>query len=249
MSEAINEAVAKGEELESKINDFFAKIDDVLDWVPGFLDYLIKPIQDGLQNLRTKVAEFWEKVKEFLENTGNPDKLKSYADRWREQVGNPIGEIAESISKDKLETNTEWSGSGAAAYKAVLPAQKDGLDKVKDISVDFSDTLKELANGIENFWISIGIAFGSAVVGLAGAIVEAATVVAIPGAIATAIGAVGVAAGFIGKAIVDLKAICDTIDTSQDTIKQGVIDLGDEWSKAKPVNQEKMDDEQQWEPM
>jgi len=249
VSTAIDEAVAKANDIESKLQEIFGTINDVLGWVPGFLEHLIEPIKEGIENLKQKIDDFWGKIKEFLDNTGNPDKLERYAESWREQIGNPIGSIAESVSQEKLETNTEWTGSGAEAYKSVIPAQKESLNGLKDLSIELSTTLKELANGIEDFWIAIGIAFGSLVIGIGTAVVEAASVVAIPGAIATAIGALGTAVGFITTAIVELKGIYDTIDTSQIGIEQGLTDLGDKWAKAKPVNQKKIDDEQQWEPV
>lgn len=247
MSAAVTEALVRASEIDKKIKEFFDAINTVLDWVPGFLDHLIEPIRAGIEKLNQKIREFWNKVQEFLDNTGDPDKLERYAEEWRNQVGNPIGSIAGRLSKENLETNTEWTGSGAEAYKAVLPAQEDGLNGMKEISIQFSKTFKDLANGIEDFWIAIGIAFGSAIIGFGVAIVEAATVVAIPGAIVTAIGAIGVAFGFITKAIVELKGIYDTIDTSQIAIEQGLTDLGDKWAEAKPVNQNKINDEQQWE--
>lgn len=248
MSSAIQEAQAKAGDIETKIEDFFGTVNSLLEHVPGFLEHLIEPIKQGLEKLKKKIQGFWDKINEFLENTGDPEKLKQYATTWRDKIGNPIGHIAETISEEKLETNTEWTGSGAEAYKAVIPSQKDGLDSIKDASTDLSSTLKELADGIEDFWIAMGIAFGSLVVGMASAAVEAATVVAIPGAIATAIGALGVAVGFIGDAIIQVKGIYDTIDNSQTDIGQDLKDMGDKWAKAKPVNQKKIDDDKQWEP-
>lgn len=249
MSGVIDDAFQQATEIEKKIKEFFDAVNSVLNWVPGFLDHLIEPIQAGMEKINQKIMEFWSEVKEFLDNTGNPDKLEQLAEAWRDQVGNPTGEIAGDIALEKLATNTEWTGSGAAAYKAIVPAQSDGLNGIKTLSVDFSTMLKDLANGIENFWIAIGFAFGSLVVGFAAAIIEAATVVAIPGAIATVIGALGVAITAIGVAVMEIKTIYDTIDTSQDAIDQGLTDLGQEWSKATPVNQGKMDDTQQWERM
>lgn len=249
MSAVIDDAFRQATEIEKKIQEFFDAVNSVLDWVPGFLDHLIEPIQAGMEKVNQKIMEFWSDVKEFLDNTGNPDKLEQYAEAWRNQVGNPTGAIAGDVALSKLATNTEWTGSGAAAYKAIVPAQSDGLNGIKSLSIDFSTMLKDLANGIENFWIAMGFAFGSLVVGMAAAIVQAATVVAIPGAIVTVIGAIGVALTAIGAAVMEIKGIYDTIDTSQDAIDQGLTDLGQEWAKATPLNQRKMDDTQQWERM
>ncbi|WP_216212411.1 hypothetical protein [Amycolatopsis aidingensis] len=247
MSAVIEEAVRKSDEVEGKVQDLFGKVNDALDWIPWPFDYLVQPITAGMEKLQAEVQKFWQELAEYLDNVGNPGKLQAHAEQWRDQVGNPIGAIADGIALEKLATNTEWTGSGAEAYKAIVPPQGDGLNKMKSLSIELSKTLQDLANGIEDFWIAIGIALGSLVVGIVAAIVEACTVVAIPAAILTAIAAIGVAITFIGAAVVALKGIYDKIDTSQTTIKQGITDLGTEWARAEPRNQKKIDTPGQWE--
>lgn len=248
-NDLIDEAVKKADDIEKKIKDFFDKVNDALDWVPGFLEHLIDPIIKGMEALNKKIGEFWNEVKEFFDNTGNPSKLEDYHTKWIDTVGKPLGEIAGTLDMSKLSTNTEWTGSGAEAYKAIVPPQGAGLNNMKTLATDIGNTLKTLANGIENFWISMGFALASVVVGLVGAIAGAAGVVTIPAGIAVAAGALGAAIGFISAAVIQLKTIYDNIDTSQDKIEQGIEKLGEKWSKATPQNQQKIDDTKQWEPL
>lgn len=249
MSAAIAEAFREVKEIEDGIREFFEKVNGLLEWVPGFLEDLIQPVLDGLEWLNRKVAEFWAEIREFLDNTGNPDKLERHSEALINNVANPLTTISGNIAMEKLATNTEWTGSGAEAYKAIVPPQGDGLKDLRDLATDLGNTLKELANGIENFWIAMGFAFGALVVGIVAAIAEAATIVGAPAAIVTIAGAIGVALAAIGTAVMELKGIYDTIDTSQDTIDQGVTELGEEWARATPENQAKIENPGEWRPV
>jgi uncharacterized protein YukE len=248
-SPAIDEGLSKAREIGDNFSDFFDTVNDVLDWVPGFLEHLIQPAIDAVNWLKGKIEEFWNTVKEFLDNTGSPSKLEAHSEALINGVFNPLNTMAGDIAPEKLATSTEWTGSGAEAYKQVVPAEVKGVEGLRDLSKDLANTLKELANGIENFWIAMGVAFASLIVGAIAAIAEACTIIGIPAAVATIAGAIGLAIGAIGTAIMELKGIYDTIDTSQDTIDQGLTELGEEWAKASPENQAKIEDPGQWEPL
>lgn len=245
----IDEAIEKVKDIEKKINEFFDKVNDFLSWVPGHLEDLIQPILDGMEWLRGKIEEFWEELKDFLDNTGNPDKLEKHAEEWRESVGKPLKTIADSVALEKLSTNTEWMGSGAEAYKAIVPAQGKGLEGLKSLSDELATTLKDLANGIENFWIAMAVALAAAIVGLVTAITTAASGVGIPVAIAAIVAALGAVIAILGAAVIELKTIYDTIDTQQDTIETELTNLGDEWAKATPENGKKIANPKEWEPL
>jgi uncharacterized protein YukE len=248
-SPAIDEAIELAKDIEEGIQDFFDTVNNVLDWVPGFLEHLIQPILDGMAKINQAISEFWAEVKEFLDNTGSPSKLEAHAEALLTGVFTPLGDIGGSIAPEKLATSTEWTGSGAEAYKQVVPAQGNGIGGLKDLAKDLANTLKELANGIENFWIAMGIAFASLVVEIVAAVAGGVSIVGIPVAIGVILVALPITIGAIGTAIVELKGIYDTIDTSQDTIDQGLTKLGEEWAQASPDNQAKIEDPGQWQPL
>jgi hypothetical protein len=231
-SPAIQQANDKFHELEQKIQDFFDKVNDVLSWVPGFLSDLIQPIEDGLESLRQKVTEFWDRVNQLITQPGSPTRLHQVAADWANVVGNAVGDIAGRISLDKLQTNLDWEGRGAEAYKATVPAQVSGLNAVKDLANQLRSSLDNLGNGIESFWTAMGIAAGVFVVGAIGAIAAACTVVGTPAAIAALATAAGVSIGLITTAITSLQSLTNTISTEQTTIAQKVHDLGDQWAKS-----------------
>lgn len=232
-SAVIDEAVAKADEIEKKIQEFFDKVNDVISWVPWPFEDLIEPIEQGMEQLRQKVAEFWDRVKDFFTNRGDPEKLKQFADEWRESIGNRIGEIAGDIRLEKMRSNIEWEGRAAEAYKTIVPPQSEGLEGIKSLAVQINASLKSLANGIEDFWTAILIAFGTFVVAIAAAITGAATVVGIPAAIAAVLVAVGACIALVTTAIISRDAVEDTIKAEQDTIAQGTHDIGTEWTRSK----------------
>lgn len=231
-SPAIQQADDKFRELEQKIQEFFDKVNDVLSWVPGFLSDLIQPIKDGLAALSQKIQEFWDRVNQLIANPGEPTRLHQVAQDWVNSVGNVVGDIAGRISLDKLQTNLDWQGRGAEAYKATVPAQASGLNAVKDLANQLRSSLDNLGNGIETFWTAMAVAAGVFVVGAIGAIAAACTVVGIPAAIGAIATAAGVSIGLVTTAILSLQSLTNTVSTEQNTIAQKVHDLGDQWAKS-----------------
>jgi uncharacterized protein YukE len=242
-------ALQKSREVEETIKDFYDTVNRVLEKIPESLRHLVKPAIDGMRRLGRLIAEFWEQADKFLAQAGDSDKLEAYADALFTKVAKPLGEIAGTVALDRLATNAAWTGSGAEAYKAIVPAQGGGLEDLRDFATELGNTLKEVANGIENFWLAIALAFGALVVTIVGAIAEACTGVGIVLSVATVAGGVGVALGAATTAAVELKGIYDTIDTAQDSIRQGIDQLGDEWAKATPKNQARIDTSDRWRPV
>lgn len=242
-SPAIEQANDKIHELDQKIDDFFGKVNDVLSWVPGFLSDLIQPIEDGLNALRQKVQEFFDRVNQLFAQPGSPTRLHQVAEDWVNMVGNVVGDIAGRISLDKLQTNLDWQGRGAEAYKATVPAQVSGLNSVKDLANQLRSSLDNLGNGIESFWTVIASAIIGFIVSAAVAIVGACTVVGIPAAIVAILSGAGVSIALITTAIVSLQSLTNTISTEQNTIAQKVHDLGDQWAKS---NTGAMQDKSDW---
>lgn len=175
-STAIQQSTDTFHELEQKIQEFIAKVNNALDWVPGFLSDLIQPIKDGLVFLQQK---------------------------------------AKDVALDKLQANLDWQGRGAEAYKATVPAQVSGLNSVKDLANQLRSSLDNLANGINTFWVAMGVADGVFLVGAIGAIAAACTVVGIPAAIAAIATAAGVAIGLVTTAILSVMSLMNTISTSR----------------------------------
>lgn len=241
-SPIVQQADEKSKELERKIQEFFAKVNDVLDWVPSYLSDLIEPIKRGMETLGQKVKEFWDRVKQLFTQPGSPTRLHQVAEEWVNKVGNVIGDISGHIGLDKMETNLDWQGRGAEAYKATVPAQVSGLNAVKDLANQLRGSLDNLGNGIESFWTAMVAALIAFIVGAIGAIVGVATVVGTPAAIVAILGAAGVSIALVTTAILSVQSLTNTISTEQNTIAQKVHDLGVDWAKSNTgAMQEKSD--------
>ncbi|MGW5648703.1 hypothetical protein ACWEV3_26750 [Saccharopolyspora sp. NPDC003752] len=228
----VAQASDKSNDLNEKIQDFFNKVNDLMSWVPDFLSYLIEPIKQGMQALAQKVQEFWDRITQLFEQPGDSDKLRETSDKWATEVGDKTGEIAGDINLQKLKANVEWTGKAAEAYKALVPAQGDGLSSVKLMAMQIRSSLNSLANALDAFWLAIGVALGVFVVGAVGAIAAACTVVGIPAAIGAIATAAGVSIGLVTTAIISMNSFTTTIETEQTAIKQKITDLGDKWSRS-----------------
>ncbi len=228
----IREANEKTQEIERKIREFFDKVNEVISWVPGILSHLIEPIVQGMDQLRQKMQEFWDRVNQLFEQPGNSDRLKEVGEQWVTSIGNVLGDIADTLSLDKLRTNFEWTGSAAEAYKATVPAQGKGLNDLKDLAVEMRGSLDSLANSIDGFWLAMKIVFVGLLVALGIAIAGALSVVGIPAAIGVILVAAAAAITAVAATITALNSHVDTIETEQATIRQKVHDVGAEWSRS-----------------
>ncbi|KGI80947.1 hypothetical protein IL38_14385 [Actinopolyspora erythraea] len=223
----------KVDEIEVKIQEFFAKANDILSWVPDSFSHLIDPIKKGLRDISQKMQEFWKDVKRFLvTERGDPDALKRAGEQWMNQVGNPVHDTAGDIALPELRTYLEWDGRAAEAYKALVPAQAEGLKGIKGLAEQLRRSLTNLGNAIESFWTAVLIALGAFVVAIVAAIVEACGIVTLPAAIPTLLGAVGAVIGLIATAVSSTMSVVDTINTEQTAINQKIRDLGDEWTRS-----------------
>jgi len=225
----VQQAGDKANELEEKIKEFFDAVNDVLSWVPDFLSDLIEPIQRGIDALNQKIQEFWDRVNLIREQPGDSDRLRQVGDQWANEIGNSAGDIAGTISLDKLKTNIDWTGKAAETYKATVPAQASGLNSVKDLANQMKSSLSSLANAIDNFWLAIKVAFVVFIAGAVAAIATACTVVGLPAAIATA---AAVSIGLVTTAIIAMQSFTQTIATEQGNITQKIHDDLGEWSKT-----------------
>ncbi|AHI00450.1 hypothetical protein GCM10010174_64620 [Kutzneria viridogrisea] len=233
MSNAIiAEVDEKLREIERDVQRFFDAVNEVLSWVPDFLSDLIEPIRRGIEGLNQKLREFWDRINQMLTQRGDSDRLKQAGDAWVDQVGNPAGDLAGSLSLDKLRTTVDWSGRAAEAYKASVPAQVSGLGGIKDLANQMKSSLVNLANAIDNFWLAIKAALVVFAVGAVAAIATACTVVGLPAAIAAIATAVGVSVGLVVTAVTSMQSLTQTIAVEQGNLKQKIHDDLGSWART-----------------
>ncbi|HUQ59543.1 hypothetical protein [Lentzea sp.] len=224
------QAAEKVEAVDRDLERFFDVVNATLTWVPPPLRPMIDQIEEDVRWLTGRIAEFRDRVSQVCRQTGDPDRLRQVGTGWVEQVGDVLGDIAGTLTLDKMRTNVEWEGRAARAYAAAVPPQPQGLTAVKDVANQMRASLNTLANSIDAFWISMIVALTTFAVAAAGAIAAACTVVGIPAAIGAVAGGLTVVIGIIGAAVMALESHTNTIETEQNAIMQKIHDIGREWT-------------------
>ncbi|WP_309115772.1 hypothetical protein [Saccharothrix sp.] len=230
MNPLVQRAADESRAADSKVDQFFERVEQVLGFVPEPLRHLIEAIRLGLVALEEKIRDFQERIAGLWEQRGDADRLRQVGERWVAEVGDVLGDIAAGIAPDKLRTAVEWEGRAARAYQLAVPPQAAGLNAVKDIANQLRASLNSLANSLDVFWLSISFALAGFVVGAVVAIAAACTVVGIPAAIAALATAVATSLAVVGATVLALESHFNTIETEQAAIRQKVHDLGSTWS-------------------
>jgi uncharacterized membrane protein YccF (DUF307 family) len=231
-NDVIDQALVGYDKFRQLIEQLFKRVKDALGWIPDAFSELIKPIQDGLAYIENKCTLLMSSFERFERDTGDPDKLRAHAVEWGEKFPQRLDVVADSLDPASLKTTVHWSGPAAETYKNALSAQVKKVDAAKDLGRQVRDSLTNLANAIETFWLT----FDSIIWGLVGAagaaIVSAATVVGIPAAL-TILGAEIAAAIPAVYAVVNLvETTMNTIHTEQVAIKDKADDLGTGWDRT-----------------
>ncbi|MDQ2588683.1 hypothetical protein [Saccharothrix yanglingensis] len=230
MNPLIREVDQRTREVDQHTRTFFEQVDSAMSWVPAPLEHLVDPIVRNMALLHKRLRDFWDRVEQLNGQRGDSDRLKQVGEQWVSRVGDVLGDIAGTIGADRLRTTIEWEGRAARAYQSTVPPQAAGLNAVKDIAGQMRSSLTSLANSIDMFWIAMGIALTTFVVGILAAVGAAVTIVGIPAAIAALIGAAGVTIGLISATIVAMESHVNTIEVEQAAIRQKVRDLGSTWA-------------------
>ncbi|MGH3915187.1 MAG: hypothetical protein ACRDTC_17545, partial [Pseudonocardiaceae bacterium] len=210
----------------------FNAVNDTISWVPPPLSDLIEPIEQGMGNLSQEVQRFWNELKKIFEQPGNPDQLRQVGITWSDSVGDALGEIAGNIGLQNHQTNIQWTGSAAEVYKALVPAQVDALNGLKALAEKMRTSLDDLAESIEDFWLTMKVALTVFVAVIIGALASAFAVTTIPGAIAVIIAACTAVIVVIGQMINALDGHMDVIRDQQTAVVQGIQDVGTRWEAS-----------------
>ncbi|MFI6303450.1 hypothetical protein ACIBCH_16375 [Amycolatopsis thailandensis] len=239
----IDQSLEKLREIEDKIRELFDKVNDVMSWVPDILSDLIEPVRRGMNALNAKMAEFWDAIKRFWKDVGDPAKLRQVAAEWSDRIGDRIGDIAGSVSLDKLKTNIEWSGKAAETYKVTVPAQVAGLNSLKDLGLQIRNSLVNLANGLESFWTQIYGTLAALAIAAVAALLSVISVVGIPAALAILVGMIGAGVASIFTTISAVDSLTNSIGVEQTAIQDKVDSLGATWPR---INTESMSHSTDW---
>lgn len=231
-NDVIDQALAGYDKFRQLVEDLFRRARDLLSWIPDALADLVKPIQDGLAFIGDKVAEFAALHEKFERDKGDPDKLRAYAVEWGDKFTQRLDAVAGTLDPESLKTTVHWRGPAAETYKIALSQQLKKVDAAKELGRQMRDSLTNLANAVETFWLTYNSIIWGLVGATAAAIVSAATVVGLPAAI-------GILVTEIAAGIPAIFAIISVIDTTVDTIQNELVaihdkadDLGAGWNQT-----------------
>ncbi|HEX3647950.1 MAG TPA: hypothetical protein VHV49_05945 [Pseudonocardiaceae bacterium] len=220
----IQQAQQKLQEIQQKVNELFDKINGLLSWVPSFLSGVVNAIKDAVDAFNQKLRQFWNQVEQFFAEPGSPSALKQAAQAWENTVSKTISNVTGTLSTDQLQAENDWQGQAANAYKSTIPSQTAALNSVQGIADQLNSSLNNLAGAVIAFWVAIGAALLTFIVGLVAAIAACCTVVGTPAGIAAAAGVIGVVLALVTTAILTLTSYLNSISTEQSSLAQKLND-------------------------
>lgn len=226
----IQKAAEKITEANDLVNKLYEGVNQLLSWVPEMYVPLIEPIKKGMEEFGKLHMKIFEEINQFLTERGSPSRLREVAGQWTAQA-TKLGAISGDLNLDKHRTNIEWEGRAAEAYKALVPGQVSAVNGVKGAADKVVLTLDALANAIEMFWVSIGIAVTTFAVGLFAALAGIVGVVTAPPAIVALTSVAVVVVGLITAATTAIVSTIQPINSQAKAVQKTVDELGDTWSK------------------
>lgn len=220
----IQKANEKLKEIQDKIKELFDKINSLLSWVPSFLSSVVDKIKDAVNAFNAKLQQFWDKVEQFISEPGSPSALKQAAQSWENSVSKVISDITGTLSTDQLQAENDWQGQAANAYKSTIPSQTAALNSIKGIADQLNTSLNNLGNAVIAFWVAIGAAFLTFVVGLVAAIAACCTVVGTPAGVGAAATTIGVVLALVTTAVLALVSYLNSVSSEQASLTQKLND-------------------------
>ncbi|GAA1984422.1 hypothetical protein [Amycolatopsis minnesotensis] len=139
---------------------------------------------------------------------------------------------ANTATMRALATQVEWEGRAAETYKSSVPTQVDGLNAIKDLGIQMRNSMNDLANGIEAFWLMVRATLSALAIAVLAAILGAASVVGIPAALVVLVGAIGAAINAIFTAVGGVESLVNTVSAQQNAIVDKIKELGGRWAST-----------------
>jgi hypothetical protein len=191
-------------EADAEVARIAANVDNALSGLP---DLVGGGLREAVAQLRQVFDDAVGLIVGPLTYVGDPVALQNAGAAWAIDIGGTTGALAGVPSLNGAKVDDFWTGMAADAYKNTLPAQAAALTAIKTAGDELSSTLTELANGIGRFWIAIGEAVLSFVVGIGTAVAATETGIGVPVGVGLGVavaGGLGVAVRSAFDALTDI---------------------------------------------
>lgn len=170
-------------EIPKQFQRLIDNVNSVLDWLPGFV---MDKINAALKAVGDFIGKVLTEIGKFITQPGVPWTLWTHGNSWTEEVGGKTSTWQDIFHVGSLQTDDEWKGTSADAYKSVLPLQQKALGAVKSATDEVDDVLTKMAIAIGVAWLAIVSAIVSFVIELTAEAGAAATGAGAPPAAAAA---------------------------------------------------------------
>ena len=171
------------DEIPKQFQRLVDNINSVLDWLPG---WIMDRIRDALNAVRDFIGKVITEIGKFVTQPGVPWTLWNHGNSWTNDIGGKASNWQDVFTVGSMETDDNWSGSAATAYKNVLPQQQKALGMIKAATDEVDDVLTKMSIAIGVAWLAIVSAVVSFVIELTGEAAAAATGAGAPPAAAAA---------------------------------------------------------------
>jgi hypothetical protein len=214
------------DEIDDKLQSLTDKINDVLSWVPFFLQWAVDKFKDLWNAAMDKLGQLWDKIKEIVANLGQPWRLNDAKDQWA-QLGGPVSAKAVEFSRSQSDVDYEWKGRAADRYALALTDQQKALTSVRDkLTSVVAPALGDIANALYLFFGAVAVALAALVVAIVAATAETGSIVGLPAVPVTIAGAVVIALGAIGGACNNLLGSARSANTTFLNLRNADGDFG-----------------------
>jgi hypothetical protein len=214
------------DQIDDKLQSLTNKINDVLSWVPFFLQWAVDKFKDLWNAAMGKLGEFWDKVKQVVADLGQPWRLNDTKDQWA-RVGGPVSARAVEFSRSQSNVDYEWQGRAADRYALALSDQQKALTSVRDkLTAVVAPALGDIANALFVFFAAVAIALVALVAAIIAATAETGSIIGLPAVPVTIAAAVVIAVGAIAVACNNLLGSARSANTTFLNLRNADGDFG-----------------------
>ena len=147
------------DEIPKQFQRLVDNINSVLDWLPGFI---MDRIRDALNAVSDFIGKVLTEIGKFITQPGVPWTLWNHGTTWTDDVGAKASNHQDVFHIGTMETDDQWSGTAATAYKNTLPQQQKALGAIKSATDEVDDVLTKMAIAIGGLALLTAVNLGGA---------------------------------------------------------------------------------------